>query len=254
MNGAYSQDIFSDSMAPLSSISFRNRLGREFFNQPTLQASQALIGKVITHSYRGKTISGIINETEAYIGPDDRAAHSYLHPEKAPQQWHNKFNDLITRHTGRDPQALFERWASTRAKITPRNLAEYLEGGHIYIYKVYGLHWQLNFSTGGEGVPECVLIRSVIPVSELPGGRYEIKTAEISAANGPGKLCTYLKLDGSFYAEDATRSERVWIEDADVEFPRRALQKGPRIGIDYAGEEWAAKPWRFRVEAGDIRV
>lgn len=150
----------------------------------------------------------------------------------------------MLRHAGRTPHVVFERWAARKAKITPRNVAEYLEGGHIYIYMVYGMYWQLNFSTGGEGVPECVLIRSVVPFPE--------ESEKYGRTNGPGKLCQYLKLDGSFYAEDTTRSERVWIEDADIRVRRGAVQKGPRIGIAYAGEEWAAKPWRFLVEPAKL--
>jgi len=232
----------------------RKKLGKEFFNQPTLRVSRALLGKAIVRVYRGRKILGIVNEVEAYIGPDDRAAHSYLHPDRAPQKWQAKFalHGALNAHAKGRSREVFERWALKRAKITMRNIAEYLESGHIYIYMVYGLHWQLNFSTGGEGIPECVLIRSVIPVKELRGGGYVVDEKNTKKANGPGKLCAYLKLDGSFYAEDATRSKRVWLEDAGITLPPGAIGKTPRIGIDYAGEKWAGKPWRFLVTTGTV--
>jgi len=204
---------------------------------------------MIVRPYRGRLLRGIINETEAYIGPHDKAAHSYLHPERAPQRWHHKFEEGMLRHAGSQPQEIFARWAARNAKITLRNIAEYLEGGHIYIYMVYGMHWELNFSTAGESAPECVLIRSVIPMD----AQGSLDLDKLPLANGPGKLCTYLKLDDSFYAEDATCSERVWLEDAGISVPPRAIKKGPRIGIAYAGKEWAAKPWRFLVEPERLR-
>jgi DNA-3-methyladenine glycosylase len=254
MNGTHVTEASLPLMAKLSSISFRDRLDRGFFNQPTLQVAQDLLGKLLVRSYRGRLIAGVINETEAYLGPADRAAHSYLHPEKAPQRWQRKFEPLIGRHTDEHPQSVFTRWATSLAKITPRNIAEYLEGGHVYIYQVYGMHWQLNLSTAGEGLPECVLIRSVIPVRELPGGRYETNEQLLSRTNGPGKLCEYFRLDKSFYAEDVTVSDRLWVEDIGATFPRRALERGPRIGINYAGEEWAAKPWRFLVKPEKVQL
>jgi hypothetical protein len=55
------------------------------------------------------------------------------------------------------------------AKVTKRNLAEYLRGGHIYIYLVYGNYYQLNITTYKEGYPECVLIRSLEPIHGLNG-------------------------------------------------------------------------------------
>ena len=67
-------------------------------------------------------------------------------------------------------------------------------------------------------------------------------------ASGPGKLCRYLQLDKSFYGEDLTRSERIWIEDrGEIVRPAR-IEKTPRIGIDYAGPYWSQKKWRFLVK------
>jgi len=140
------------------------KLTRSFYTRPTLKVAKDLLGKYIVRKIGKRKLEGMIIETEAYIGPKDKASHAY------------------------------------GGKITPRNKAEYFIGGHIYIYLVYGMYWQLNISTYKSGKPECVLIRALD--SNLKG-----------IADGPGKLCRYLKLDKSFYGEDLTKSKRIWLED-----------------------------------------
>lgn len=180
------------------------RLTRAFYTQPTLEIAKNLLGKYIVRKIGRETLSGKIVETEAYIGPQDKASHAF------------------------------------GGKITPRNKAEYLIGGHIYIYLVYGMYWQLNISTYKDGKPECVLIRAL----------------DFKEASGPGKLCRYLKLDKSFYGEDVTKSDRIWLEDPVPEQARYGASRGTgnarskiiatkRIGIDYAGPYWANIEWRF---------
>ncbi|MDP2909520.1 MAG: DNA-3-methyladenine glycosylase [bacterium] len=172
-----------------------NRLGRDFYVRSAESVAKELLGKYITVN----EVSGKIIETEAYIGPQDRASHAF----------------------GR--------------KITERNKVEYLIGGHVYIYLVYGMYWQLNIVTNGEGFPGCVLIRAL-----------DMGTEEIKKSNGPGKLCNCLGLDKSFYGEDLTQSRRVWLENKGSE--RVKIKSGPRIGIDYAGPYWAKRKLRFYIE------
>jgi DNA-3-methyladenine glycosylase len=106
----------------------------------------------------------------------------------------------------------------------------------VYIYLVYGMYWQLNLTTGKAGRPECVLIRALAVDGKPP-----------SLANGPGKLCRWLKLDRSFYAECLTRSDRFWVEDRGVRVRPREIIASARIGIDYAGPYWSRRQWRFFV-------
>jgi len=173
------------------------KLSRNFYTQPTLKVAKDLLGKYLVRNINGRKIIGKIVETEAYIGPKDRASHAF-------------------------------NW-----KITERNWVEYLEGGYIYIYLCYGMHWQFNITSSKLGKPECVLIRALEPVSW---------TRDKRIASGPGKLCKWLKLDKSFNGEDMTKSKRIWLVDA----PRKngRIISAKRIGIDYA-KEWAKKPWRF---------
>lgn len=112
---------------------------------------------------------------------------------------------------------------------TPRTEVMYHKGGLVYVYLIYGMYWLLNFTTGYEGHPQAVLIRG---------------TAQIQ---GPGRIGRALKLDKSFYGEDLVTSERLWLEDS-LEFKaKQEILTSPRIGIDYAGELWAGKHWRFRL-------
>ncbi|TSC63152.1 MAG: DNA-3-methyladenine glycosylase [Parcubacteria group bacterium Gr01-1014_106] len=174
------------------------RLPRSFYTRPTLVVARDLLGKYLVHVQGGRTRRGKIVETEAYIGPQDRAAHSF------------------------------------GGRRTDRTRIKYEQGGSVYIYLVYGMYWQLNITTAGKEEPECVLIRAL-----------EVDGESSAVANGPGKLCRWMKLDKSFYGEDLTRSSRLWVEDRSDRVRRKDIVTSPRVGIDYAGPVWAAKPWRF---------
>ncbi len=206
--------------------------------RPTLIVAKDLLGKYLVRKVGHKKLVGKIVETEAYIGPEDKASHAY------------------------------------KGKITERNKAEYLEGGYIYIYLVYGMYWQFNISTGKAGRPECVLIRALEPISltkkiknrstkqkvlcsaehtnvcsgqisKIKITNQNLKTLKL--ANGPGKLCRWMKLDKSFYGEDLTKSKRIWLEQGEKIKPSQIVAS-KRIGIDYAGPKWSAKKWRFYIK------
>jgi DNA-3-methyladenine glycosylase len=115
----------------------------------------------------------------------------------------------------------------------------YGDGGTAYVYLCYGVHWLLNFSTAGRDRPEGVLIRGIL--AETASGR--------ALVAGPGRVTRLLKIGKSLDGVDATRSTEMWLEDRGVRIPPRQVATGPRIGVEYAGRHWAAKPWRFRVTA-----
>ena len=175
------------------------RLKRPFFTRPALRAAKEILGKLIIRRYRGRKISGKIVEVEVYYSIRDRASHAF------------------------------------GGKVTERNRAEYLPGGHVYIYLVYGLHWQFNISTGPAGHPECILIRAVEPVQGFKD----------RAGSGPGKFCKVFKLNKAFYGEDLTTSKRLWLERDRKRERNERMKTVPRIGIDYAGPYWSKVPWRF---------
>jgi len=109
---------------------------------------------------------------------------------------------------------------------TPRTEVMYHKGGLVYVYLIYGMYWMLNIVTGNENNPQAVLIRG------------------IKDFNGPGKLTKHLQIDKSFYGEDLNSSNRLWIED-NRNHGNLEIFKSKRIGIDYAGDIWKNKLWRF---------
>jgi DNA-3-methyladenine glycosylase len=107
---------------------------------------------------------------------------------------------------------------------TPRTEIMYHEGGRLYVYFVYGMYWMLNIVTGTVNDPQAVLIRG------------------FENCTGPGRVAKLLGIDKSFYGEDLTGSSRIWIEESGIS---PSFETGPRIGVDYAGEYWKNKQWRF---------
>jgi DNA-3-methyladenine glycosylase len=192
------------------------KLDRSFYLNDTAQVARQLLGKLLVREEDGKRISGIIVETEAYLGLSDRAAHSF------------------------------------GGRKTRRNEAMYGQGGHAYVYFIYGMYFCLNAVTGPAGVPEAVLIRALEPVEGLDfmaAGRYNTEYAKLSSrqkanlVNGPGKLCIALAIDKSLNGEDLCGG-RLYIEDRPG-VPEVCVSK--RIGIDYAGED-RDLPLRFYIK------
>ncbi len=185
------------------------RLPREFYTRSdVLEVARDLLGKRLVVPIRnGARIAGIIVETEAYRGPDDKASHAY------------------------------------NGRRTRRTETMYGIGGTAYVYFVYGMYNQFNVVTNVEDIPHAVLVRAVEPVEGLDiirrrrPGRFEHELT-----SGPGRLCVAMGIDRQLDKADLL-GDQVWIEEA-VTISRRQIARGPRIGIDYA-EEWANKPWRF---------
>lgn len=107
---------------------------------------------------------------------------------------------------------------------TQRTEVMFQQGGLVYVYLIYGMYWMLNFVTGDSGNPQAVLIRG------------------INDCYGPGRLTKRLSINGDLYGEDLVISSRLWVEDRNSS---PIIQSDTRIGVEYAGEEWASKPWRF---------
>jgi DNA-3-methyladenine glycosylase len=108
---------------------------------------------------------------------------------------------------------------------TPRNQVMYGEPGVIYLYLCYGMHWLLNIVCEKKGYPAAVLLRGTLEV------------------NGPGRLTKKLGIDGQLNRKRAVYSNGLWFEQGDL--VKKEIQAGPRIGVNYAGEYWAKKHYRF---------
>jgi DNA-3-methyladenine glycosylase len=113
---------------------------------------------------------------------------------------------------------------------TVRTEVMYRHGGCWYVYLCYGVHEMLNLVTGPVGHPAAVLIRGLETVS------------------GPGRLTKRLGIDRKLNGLTVAPASGLHLEDRGIKIPRSRLRRGPRIGVDYAGPVWAAKPWRFWVE------
>ncbi len=107
---------------------------------------------------------------------------------------------------------------------TPRTETMFMEAGTIYIYLIYGMYWMLNIVTEKKDIPQAVLIRGV------------------EGFNGPGKLTRVYKIDKTFNNTNICTNSNIHIEDDGY---RPQIVTTPRIGIDYAGKEWAEKLWRY---------
>jgi DNA-3-methyladenine glycosylase len=185
------------------------RLARSFYlPEDTLTICRELLGKLlVVPDKNGRRVSGMIVEVEAYLGVTDRGAHSY------------------------------------GGRRTARNEVTYGTGGHVYVFFVYGMYYQLNIVTGPADHPHVALIRALEPVEGIEimrERRGEMKDRNLTS--GPGKLCIAMNIDRSLNGE-SLRGDRIWIENYRP-FSNDEIAVGPRIGIDYAGED-AAKPWRF---------
>ena len=100
-------------------------LGPEFFDRDTVAVARDLLGKVLVREVQGRRLWGRLVEVEAYLGPDDLAAHS------------------------------------SGGRRSPRNEVMYGPPGHAYVYFTYGMHHCLNFVTQPEGIPQAVLVRAL---------------------------------------------------------------------------------------------
>lgn len=166
-----------------------NRLKQDFFIRDVLEVAPELLGARIVISTNGTQQNYTINELEAYKGEEDLACHA---------------------SKGR----------------TKRTEIMYQEGGHVYVYLIYGMYWMFNIVTGISNIPQAILIRG------------------IKNCNGPGRVGKLLGINKSFYGENLCSSSRIWIEKPIIENDTVITTK-PRIGIDYADKIWRNKQWRY---------
>ena len=188
------------------------KLPREFYTRPdVLEVACDLLGKtLVVPNSKGRRVAGIIVETEAYRGPEDRASHAY------------------------------------GGRRTNRTETMYGLGGTAYVYFVYGMYNQFNVVTNVENIPHAILVRALEPVEGLDIMRRRRKgRSEYELTSGPGRLCIALGIDRGLDKADLL-GDRVWIESG-ISISPREIARGPRIGIDYA-EKWVMKPWRFWIK------
>lgn len=191
-------------------------LGNNFFKRDTVEVAKNLLGKKIIRNISGNFFCAKIVETEAYLGLEDRACHSY------------------------------------GGNITKRNEILYKEGGTIYVYMIYGMYNLLNIVTKSEIYPEAVLIRAVEPIENFDDfaiNRFGKIYKDLSSyqrknlTNGPGKLSMAMGIDRALNGKILS-PDYLFIEDG--EYVKNIIET-KRIGIDYAGED-ANLPLRYYIK------
>lgn len=196
------------------------KLDREFYNRDSILVAKELLGKVLVHEIDGQRIAVKIVETEAYMGFEDKAAHSY------------------------------------GGKRTSRVEVMYGDPGFSYLFMIYGMYFCFNIVTNEKEKPQAVLIRAAEPVEGIEWmaqKRFErsyeqlTKSQRRGLTNGPGKLCRALSLDKSFNGMDLCGNE-VYVEEDKSR--NLSIVTTKRVGIDYA-EEAKDYPWRFYIEGNE---
>ena len=210
------------------------RLSRSFFTRDGITLAKDLLGKILVHETSVGTVRGVITEVESYMGEQDKGSHTY------------------------------------GGKRTERTEPMYHIGGTSYVYLIYGMYSCMNIAAMTDGIPQAVLLRSVIPADAESEARmirlrleqlnrrqakknmppYTAETCPASLrkhlADGPGKLCTAMEITRGDNDVDMAKSDSFYVTEGAYIAPEKILA-GKRIGIDYA-EEAADYLWRFYVE------
>jgi DNA-3-methyladenine glycosylase len=181
-----------------------------------ITVAKRLLGQRLVRVLPGcQRLSGIIVEVEAYLGAEDRAAHTF------------------------------------GGRRTPRNESMYLPGGHVYVYFTYGMHYCLNVVCGRRDQGTAVLIRAIEPsegIDRMLANREGVRTVG-DLCSGPARLTKAMAIDRSFDGENLMISQRLFIEQVRRSPPSpREINTTPRIGLNpdprHAGE-WAFTPLRY---------
>lgn len=182
---------------------------KSFRNADVVAQARSLLGKVLCTRHRGRVTAVAITETEAYAGMIDRASHAY------------------------------------GDRRTARTEVMYRAGGCAYVYLCYGLHHLFNVVTGPRDTPHAVLVRAGVPFEGIAAmeRRRNRSASTRGFSDGPGKLSSALGITTRLTGE-SLRGERIWLEDRGIRVPPAQIVAGPRIGVDYAGED-AKLPYRF---------
>ena len=167
--------------------------------QPCIRAAKELIGKILVRKKGNRVYSGIIVETEAYLGSRDAASHS--------------FNGQ-----------------------TKRNEIMFGEGGNAYVYFTYGNHYCINAVTGRVGIAHAVLIRALEPLEGIKYMQMNRKTDSVyNLCSGPGKLCEAMGINSKLNGVSLQGNE-VFISEP-VDLKNRKVKSTIRIGISKNAEK-----------------
>lgn len=171
-----------------------------------------LLGKQLFTLIDGELTAGIIVETEAYKGIEDKASHAY------------------------------------GGRFTNRTQIMYEQGGLSYVYLCYGIHHLFNVVTAPKGIPHAVLIRGLEPTTGLDVmlRRRNMNALKPNLTAGPGAMAKAMGIDKTLNAKDLL-GEEIWIEDTGIKVLEADVVEAPRVGVDYAGDH-SLLPWRYYIK------
>ncbi len=175
--------------------------------------AKKLLGKKLCTDFNGQFTSGIITETEAYAGETDKASHAYA------------------------------------GRKTERTKIMFEEGGTVYVYLCYGIHHLFNIVTNKKGIPHAILIRAIQPVDgiETMMERRKKNKVDKTFSGGPGTVSQALGIHVKYSGMNLL-DDKIWVEETGIKIPEKEIISGPRIGVDYAGED-AKLPYRFLINS-----
>lgn len=196
----------------MTPLDLTNKLPKKFYLNDPVNLAPQLLGKIFVRKFNRKILSGRIVEVEAYRGKDDPAAHSF-------------------------------------GGITKRNEIMFREGGYLYVYFTYGMHFCANIVTGNGNEGCAVLIRAVEPldgIDIMALNRFDKKnisgTEKINLTNGPAKICYAFSITRNENGTDLTGS-KIYLTDASG-ISKDNIVQTTRIGIKKAVDY----PWRFYIK------
>ena len=169
------------------------RLGREFFARDSDAVAYDLVGSLMrVRGVEGDVLVQIL-EVEAYGGYDDAASHAFAGP-------------------------------------TPRCRVMFGPPGHLYVYRIYGLHWCMNVVTGDVGVAGAVLLRAATLRRWSRPGDGDPPAISFT---GPGNLTRALAITGEDDGVDCCGgdSERIVFCEDPAASQRPEVSVSGRVGV-----------------------
>ena len=183
------------------------------FDADPVTTARRLLGQRLVHVVGGERLAGEIVEVEAYLGPIDRAAHTF------------------------------------GGRRTARNESMWRGGGFAYVYFTYGMHHCMNVVCGGAESGAAVLLRALEPTEGIDSMRARRPAARRATdlCSGPGRLTQALAIDRARDGVDLRCDAALFIEETRRRpLPAARIESTARIGVDYAGA-WARRRLRFLV-------
>jgi DNA-3-methyladenine glycosylase len=166
-----------------------------FFQRPAEYVAKNLLGDLLVLCKNKSILVGKIVETEAYLGREDEASHSF------------------------------------GGKITLRNQVMYSEGGKIYTYLIYGKFWCFNIVASKKDDPQAVFIRALEPLYGIRTMLRNRSGNHNNLTNGPCRWTTAFGINKTFLGRDIL-SDKLFIASGQAK--NFEIVETKRIGIDYA--------------------